>query len=261
MMDNTECEICPLRQNCVYARTFEPRATVFDKNNLQVPPPFIINAPAASQPQQVPPGTLFTIEMNVFGTAISWLPILLQAWQHIGKWPVSGKKNMFQLTQVQVLNLEGDSLSQGLPSELNETGKGFIPPKISHADYHELALLTPLRLRQKKRNIDAEALNGELFIKSLYRRYSLLNNNYAESSADLSRLPAFHFPKVQKKLEWTDWQRWSNRQRKSIKLGGLTGTLRLEDNLQPFNEALSYLPWINLGKSCSLGLGRVRIIR
>lgn len=261
MMDNTECKACPLSQNCVYARTFEPRAAVFDQKNLQVPPPFIINAPSASQPQRVQPGTFFTIEMHLFGTAISWLPVLLQAWQHIGKWSVCGKKNMFQLAQVQMLNLEGETISQGLPSELGAMGNGFIPTPLPHADYHELQLVTPLRLRQKKRNIDAAALNGEVFIKNLYRRYSLLHNNYADSSATLSRLPAFHFPKVQKELEWTDWQRWSNRQMKSIKLGGLTGTLRLEGHLEPFNDALSYLPWINLGKSCSLGLGRMRVER
>lgn len=260
MMDNTECKSCPLAQNCVYARTFEPRATVFDKHNLQVPPPFIINAPPASQPQEIQSGTYFSIEMNLFGDAINWLPIVLQAWQNIGNMPVSGKKNMFQLAQVQVLNLEGNIISQGLPSEIGTIGKGFIPTQIPHSDHHELELLTPLRLRQNKRNIDVDALNGEVFIKNLYRRYSLLNNNYAESTEGLSRLPAFNYPLIQKNLEWTDWQRWSNRQMKSIKLGGLTGLLRLEGNLKPFNEALSYLPWINLGKSCSLGLGRIRLI-
>ena len=57
-------------------------------------------------------------------------------------------------------------------------------------------------------------------------------------------------------LTWKDWTRWSNRQRSSMKFGGLVGSITYE------NVPASFLPFLELGeklqvgKQTSFGLGR-----
>lgn len=260
MIDNTECPRCPLRKHCVYAQTFEPRADLFNQHDQEIPRPFVINPPPASAPTRMKKGEQICLEMHLFGPAIQWLPILLQAWQGISQWPVDGNKNLFQLTQVELLDLNHQTIATGLPFVLNREFTGFIPetPAETPQHYH-LDIITPLRLKQNKHNLNAHQLTGEIFIKNLYRRYSLLQHNYADMPEALSRLPADHYPALQQQLHWSDWQRWSNRQKRSIKLGGLIGQLQLIGELEPYRQAFSYLPWINLGKSCSLGLGQIQL--
>jgi hypothetical protein len=60
-------------------------------------------------------------------------------------------------------------------------------------------------------------------------------------------------------LRWTSFRRYSSRQQRAIPLGGLLGTLSM-DNLGPGIAKLLHLSeLIGIGKGASIGLGRIRI--
>lgn len=61
-------------------------------------------------------------------------------------------------------------------------------------------------------------------------------------------------------LSWQDWERWSQRPRTSMKLGGIVGRLVLEGvGLQSFALLLAAAEALHAGKGATFGLGRVRV--
>ncbi len=64
---------------------------------------------------------------------------------------------------------------------------------------------------------------------------------------------------IERDLEWYDWERWSNRQARSMRFGGHVGRLRLEGELAPFAELLATAEVLHLGKGATFGLGRVEV--
>ncbi|MDZ7262359.1 MAG: CRISPR system precrRNA processing endoribonuclease RAMP protein Cas6, partial [candidate division KSB1 bacterium] len=61
---------------------------------------------------------------------------------------------------------------------------------------------------------------------------------------------------TQRNLRWEDWERYSNRQKSKMKLGGFVGDILLEGDLSPFMELLSYSEILHVGKGTTFGLGR-----
>ena len=60
-------------------------------------------------------------------------------------------------------------------------------------------------------------------------------------------------------VRWHDWERWSNRQQTSMRLGGLVGSLRLEGDLATFSTLLARAQQLHVGKGTTFGLGKLRI--
>jgi hypothetical protein len=60
-------------------------------------------------------------------------------------------------------------------------------------------------------------------------------------------------------LRWHDWERWSQRQQATMKLGGLVGHLHLEGDLAPFAPLLRAAEVVHVGKGATFGLGKVEI--
>lgn len=60
-------------------------------------------------------------------------------------------------------------------------------------------------------------------------------------------------------LIWRDWQRYSNRQRTKMSLGGFVGDLELEGDLAPFAPLLRSAEILHVGKGATFGLGKMEI--
>lgn len=64
---------------------------------------------------------------------------------------------------------------------------------------------------------------------------------------------------TERDLSWYDWERWSNRQQSSMRLGGQIGRLRLEGDLTPFAQLLATAELLHVGKGTTFGLGWVEV--
>lgn len=60
------------------------------------------------------------------------------------------------------------------------------------------------------------------------------------------------------RLAWRDWERYSNRQRRKVEMGGLVGTMEVEGELAPFWPLLRTAEALHVGKGAVFGLGRMR---
>lgn len=64
---------------------------------------------------------------------------------------------------------------------------------------------------------------------------------------------------TESKLYWYDWNRYSSRQKKTMKLGGFLGTISFEGNLREFLPFIKIGEYLHVGKACTFGLGRYEI--
>jgi hypothetical protein len=58
---------------------------------------------------------------------------------------------------------------------------------------------------------------------------------------------------------WYDWERYSGRQDRRMKLGGLVGQVLYRGDTSPFLPLLTLGQWVHVGKNTSFGLGRFQL--
>jgi hypothetical protein len=63
---------------------------------------------------------------------------------------------------------------------------------------------------------------------------------------------------VEQDLKWFDWERYSSRQRTTMRLGGLVGRVTFEGGLASFRPLFAAGEVAHAGKGTSFGLGRYR---
>ena len=111
----------------------------------------------------------------------------------------------------------------------------------------------------RARDIDARAL-----LVTLARRWQLLLDMHLGQAAPQQDFTTL-VPQAQaialtgEDLHWWDWGRYSQRQQREMKLGGLLGTLHLAGELAPFSALLHLGQWLHVGKNTSFGLGGYRL--
>ena len=60
-------------------------------------------------------------------------------------------------------------------------------------------------------------------------------------------------------LQWQDWERYSNRQKTRMTLGGFVGRVTYRGVFQPFWPFLLLGTFVHVGKGAAFGLGQYRI--
>ena len=125
----------------------------------------------------------------------------------------------------------------------------------------DVALLTPLRI--KHQNQFQNTISFHLLIRAALRRVSSLEQYYGGGEPALDyrgmvrRAEFIHT--IESRCRWLDLDRYSNRQKTVMSMGGLTGTIRYKGDLSEFIPVLRYCEKTNLGKQTAFGLGKIAI--
>jgi hypothetical protein len=128
-----------------------------------------------------------------------------------------------------------------------------------------LRFLTPVRMKRRGHFVGPrEFVVGDL-LDTLQARLSALTTLYSGAAADAawssSTRAVADVRLGLSQLSWTDWTRYSSRQRTTMQMGGLLGTVVLNGSgLAAWWPALWLGQWIHVGKATSFGLGKYRII-
>ena len=158
------------------------------------------------------------------------------------------KKSIFHQEKQQINIPQGEVLS--LPSwnsSISGTGTLFIHLKTpcrfkaanhlsSEFSFRQLFNLIIRRIRS------VWAMDGE------YVRF----NNFSNM---MDKADTIHT--IENCLYWKDWTRYSSRQKSSMQLGGLQGTIRYHGELAAFLPFLVMAERLNIGKQTSFGLGEI----
>ncbi len=230
---------------------FEPRS---DRRDLSPGDPLLFDLLLVGRATELAAYALLAIERMAetglgadrarFALASATVPAGNGAWQPIVK---AGK-----VVAAAVALPQWTGGAQELSDEADEVG----------ADSAVIRFLTPTRLKVNGQLASSAGFRTLAF--TMLRRLLELAHFYAPGVVidwDFARLLArtASVRVAASDLHWHDWQRYSNRQRQTMSLGGFVGSLRLEGDLTPFVPLLRSAEVLHVGKGATFGLGRIAV--
>lgn len=262
------CHQCILRQTCAYSYVFEtPRSeTLKTSYNLSdYPHPFIIEPPPEEKSEYAP-GEALAFHLVLIGRAIEFLPYFVFVYQELGHTGLGTGRGKYRLQKVES-DLDPpkpifDARTQTFSGDFTVQTFAQVAAESPPSNPIHLKFLTPTRIKSGNR-LTAD-LDFKLLMRSLLRRTELLSEahcnrelgiNYKELLREAEAVRTVH-----RSLRWRDWERSSARQQTRMKLGGFTGRIRFEGDLEPFIPFIRLGEYIHVGKGTSFGLGQYEIV-
>jgi hypothetical protein len=253
-----ECEDCLLKDKCVYAFVFE-NAFIH---------PYVIEPPD-TQGTKYGKGDEFAFNLLLFGKANDYLPYFIYAFDMIGKTGIgkriNGKAGAFKLESAYAEDQPVYSAQDGKMRQhdfANELSLSDFRMKGSNTlNSIEISLKTPLRL--KYLNHLKSELPFHVLVRAMLRRISSLENSYGDGEPDIDYRElvklAEQVTTSASSLRWFDWKRYSSRQKQSMLMGGMTGTVIYSGGIAGFLPLIRFCEKVHLGKQTSFGLGKIEI--
>lgn len=226
------------------------------------PHPFVLEPPEDG-PQKLPQGSLLDFGLVLIGQAVELLPWFILAFEELGRSGLGSKvgseRGRFRLLAVrqgeELLYQPGMSLAVQPQPEC-------LPPAVPVKANLCLTFHTPTRITYQEHF--AEQLDFHILFRNLLRRISLLSFFHCGQRLDDSGFAglirqAEGIATVSHQLRWHEQERWSSRQKATMKFGGLIGTVVYQGQLAPFMPYLALGETLHCGKGCTFGLGRYSV--
>lgn len=218
--------------------------------------PFVFDLPLL--PAAPNRGALMEFGLTLIGSAITFLPVHIEALRSLfGTDAVRGTltrvASLDYFSRGAVLWEEGRVLS---PDRLTILSADGLPDtRILSPDRVRLSISTPLRLLHEGKTL--RRFEPSAFLRTLVRRVSSLAYYYAgaEMEADYKWLAgrSREMALSDATFRWVEWKEGG-------RLGGVTGEGDLVGELSDFHPFLLLGEHLHVGKGCSYGLGRYRIL-
>ncbi len=237
-----DCNHCDKKATCFYFLFFA----------IDIPHPYII-ANDLSITSTMQAGKIFTLQIKLIGFACNELDIVVKAFDKLGKLGIGAKRGRYELISVQSTDI---CLHDFFTSK----------PKI---DTVVLQLDTPLKLKHDNGELCYGDLNFAFFFNLLLKRIINLNNIYGsgrefqkqavetEKQALIAKAKEIQSKEA---TRWVDLVRYSSRQLKRHKIGGIIGSIVFTGMLNGFYPYLKIGEVLHAGLHTTSGFGRYRII-
>lgn len=263
------CPPCPLDPVCAYASLLEvPPCPEEAQHRLwpSRPLPLVMRPPKETQ-EVWQAGDEFEFEVVLFGRAVDHLPQLVWGVQRMGEQGIGRRlgrnRPRFELIRVKQ---DGRVISDGAMRSIKRQPPRQIAlnPRPEDPTHGRLRvdILTPLRMKHLDRY--ATSLPFELLAKAALRRAHVLSAFHGrkelkiDDEALLSK--AAQVRTLHDGLRWFDWSRYSQRQGRRMKLGGLRGSIIYQGPIGEFLPYLRFAREAHLGKQTTFGLGELRFL-
>ncbi len=268
------CDGCLFRQQCAYGYVFEtapPPGAERLRRYESIPRPYVLDTPSGEQ-LTFAEGELLSFGLTLVGRANDYFPYFVYAFQKLEESGLgAGRhegKGQFRLTEVTAERGDGSltrvySAQEGLDTlRLPVVRGGDILARAKPATRIRVRFLTPTRLRFEGKLTD-EIEFHHLVRALLHRLSSLLYFHCGvEPEADFTALTAQAeaVRSLTRDLRWEEQSRYSRRQRSLLKVGGFTGEMLFEGDLEPFMPLLLAGEYVHIGKGTVMGLGKIQTV-
>lgn len=263
-----ECARCLVKEHCPYAYVFEtspPPGSEALRKLREVPRPFVIE-PDLSRQQKYTPDEEMGLGLVLVGKAMDLLPYFILAFRELGSLGIGTGRGKYELERIEAVRAggEGDPVytcQDQMVRVVNAViGWKEAAGRASRLPQDRVALrfLTPARLKSGG-TLDAEPSFG-VFVQRLLERLSSLSYFHCGKALDvdfkgmIERARAVET--VQADLSWDDWERYSKRQKATMRLGGVVGEISYAGALREFLPFLVLGEYVHVGKGATFGLGR-----
>lgn len=261
-----EDSACPFRVVFATSRPSEGGAL----HDLQdVPRPFVLGPPTDGRTQYAA-GDALEFDLTLIGRGANYLPYFILSFEELGRMGLGRDLARARLERVELLpawrpvgavvyqdgRLFPDAL--GLPPPYTDTAD-VVQRASALPERLRLTLHTPLRIKQRgdfMRNVDPAAL-----IQAACWRIDALTTFHGAGPWGVRYQPlvaaARAIQVAHEDVHWHEWQRTStrDRERKTMQLGGLLGSVMLTGVPAPLRAVLLMGSLVHVGKACVFGHG------
>jgi hypothetical protein len=260
------CATCLLHLKCPYPEIFETPVVgeppPFMKGIKTGPQPFVLEPPLEKK-RVYKTGEKIGFELNLIGRAIEYLPYFIYTFDQLGCMGIGRGKGKFRLIEVACLAETWQPIYQGESKTLTSNYHVFNTESLcKNADSFSrltLRFLTPTRIKVEG-HLTMELNFRQLLLTLLRRICSLGHFHMPGESIDWNwrsiLAPAGEVAVETSDLRWYDWERYSNRQKDRMKLGGFLGEIVFQGNLQDWLPLLRLGEFVHVGKGATFGLGK-----
>ncbi|MBK7955048.1 MAG: CRISPR system precrRNA processing endoribonuclease RAMP protein Cas6 [Candidatus Accumulibacter sp.] len=263
MTRQKECSGCPLAGGCPYPAIFAPLppATHALQKFAQIPVPQVIEPPAWGA-RVLAAGELLTFHHVLIGRALQELPLIILAWRRALARGVGAGDGTADLLRVVHCDESGErEIHRPEVGTIAEHVQQIALQRTPGTDLSEatLTFTTPLRLQLNGQALPPDRLQARTLLLGLARRANLLAEFHADGPLvdDFAALSdAAAGIRDERNVVWRDWKRFSSRQQREMRLGGVVGAWRLQGQLAPFAALLRLGQWLHVGKETTFGLGQ-----
>jgi len=264
----TGAKSCAWREQCSYARLFEPAWLGGPSGFADAPRPFVIRA-SALDGRSYPSGDLFPIDVHVFDLGEPVLEYLVLAFLQLATEGIGAGRGRVALQSVHTLTASrrpgvcvyaggrGRSLQPRSPIEV-PLAPGSEPP----LDGAIVRFATPTELKSGGR-----VLEGAPFATVFGRasdRVRTISSLYGSAPLEMDfralSKRATAVETVSANLKWIAAERRSSRTGQVHPLGGLVGEVRYAGNLGEFLPILRAAYWTGIGRQTVWGKGMIEVI-
>jgi len=259
-----DCPRCLVARTCVYPYVFEtPMVRVNEDREEASPHPFVLTLAAEWQQRQI---VQERVGVTLMGDGCTSWPYVLQALREAGERGVGRESVPMRLRDIEQETQPGSGFWESIWQE--QEGVHPFEPRIPNAGpcpkILRLRLETPVRLRLRQQLVRPESLQPEQFLAAIERRVAVLTKLHAGRVARPEERSAARWAErtreLDRRLHWQDWERYSNRQKRKVPMGGIVGEWVWEVGENWDGWALLWLSqWLHVGKGTSMGLGRFRV--
>lgn len=257
---------------CPYGYMFETSS--FEKggvlqNNDKVPRPFLLEPPL-EETVQYQYGDRISFNLTLYGEAIKFLPFVIFALEEMGK-EIGRKNQTIKLRQVFCVDINNDIVKSVYHCEdrklKNEPTivnlRGFNNNTVNCTRSISIHMKTPVRLKHLGHYVDLPEFH--IILRSAVRRItSLLYYHHDQQKVDEDFKALFKKAEevrlIKSDVKWYDWERYSNRQKERMKLGGIIGKATYEGDLNEYISWLQIAEWTHIGKNPTFGLGKIKVV-
>ena len=271
ILRSSECGSCILNKTCIYSSVYE---TPIDKNNKiikgrdRASHPYLVysDAPTGLKTERI------NIDIVLIGTAVNYFPYILLTMINIGKSGILRDRIHFDVESVlcqgkSVLNRKDDYCENVSPLIWDWDGSALAENKNERIKEVALAFLSPLRIKHNGKLVSTITYKDILY--GAARRVDILDNLFGNGSLASRGVTADSLGFIESasngkeflsRLKWTDYSRYSARQKQSMQMGGLMGKAVVKGAFS--SKELAFLKaaeLFHIGKNASFGLGKVEV--
>ncbi len=224
------------------------------------------------------PGDELVFDLLLVGRAVEYMPYVIYAVSEMAKRGLGANRVPFDLSQVAVVDEHGSvqTIYSGggqritVPSQATKTLSELIQSRVEQLRSMDMLYLNELRLNFQtpaRIRVDGDlqqALTFQLLVRNLLRRISFLAAVHGSGRLDVDYRTLIDLASSVKTrtsgLRWRDWERYSNRQRVKMNMGGFVGSIEYAgEAIQEFLPLIIAGETLHIGTGTTFGLGRYAI--
>lgn len=257
---------CESRDECGYARIFEPRSDLLAAEGIRdLPRPFVLRA-ASIEGRSIIPGEAFEFTVNVFDLGGPTLSYLVLSLAQIGKEGLGPGRGRADLLRVEQLDQYGnavrcifDGATHTFAGSVNPLHLDLVPSD-KPSEQVEITFQTPTELKR------ANGVAADLEFRTLYaraaERVDLLGRLYGLGplgNRGDSHGRAANVRIVSQDIRWVEIERRSSKTGRRHPLGGFVGKIRYAGDLTLHLPILQAAQWTGVGRQTAFGKGSIAV--